>query len=39
MRSHAENLAVAREEAEHRKKQPRHLATAAAETGWRSPLR
>jgi hypothetical protein len=39
MRSHAEKLAVAREEAEHRKKQPRHLASAVAETGWRSPLR
>ena len=38
MRSHAEKLAVAREEAEQRKKQPRHLATAAAETGWRPPL-
>ena len=35
MRSHAEKLAVAREEAEHRKKQPRHLASADAETGWR----
>ena len=28
MRSHAERLAVARVEAEHRKKQPRHLASA-----------
>lgn len=35
MRSHAEKLAVAREEAEHRKRQPRHLASADAETGWR----
>ena len=39
MRSHAEKLAMAREEAEHRKRQPRHLASADAETGWRSPLR
>ena len=33
MRSHAEKLAVAREETEHRKKQPRHLASADADTG------
>lgn len=39
MRSHAEKLAVAREEAEHRKKQPRHLASADADTGWRPALR
>lgn len=39
MRSHAERLAIAREEAEHRKRQPRHLASAHAETGWRLPLR
>lgn len=39
MRSHAEKLAVAREEAEHRKKQPRHLASAHGETGWRPALR
>ena len=39
MRSHAEKLAVAREEAEHRKKQPRHLASAGAGTGWRPALR
>lgn len=39
MRSHAEKLAVAREEAEHRKKQPRHLAGADADTGWRPALR
>ena len=39
MRSHAEKLAVAREEAEHRKRQPRHLASADAETGWRPALR
>ncbi len=32
MRSHAERLAVAREEAEHRKKQGRHLASPHAET-------
>ena len=36
MRSHAEKLAVAREEAEHRKKQPRLLATAHAGTVGRS---
>ena len=34
MRSHAEKLAAAREEAEHRKKQPRRLASADAGTGW-----
>lgn len=39
MRSHVEKLAVAREEAEHRKRQPRHLASADAETGWRPALR
>jgi hypothetical protein len=39
MRSHAEKLAVAREEAEQSKKRPRHLATAHAETGWQLPLR
>jgi len=39
MRSHAEKLAIAREEAEHRKKQPRHLASAGADTGWRPPVR
>jgi hypothetical protein len=38
MRSHAENLAAARHEAEH-KKQPRHLASAHAETGLRPHLR
>ena len=36
MRSHAEKLAIAREEAGHRKKQPKHFARADAETGWRS---
>lgn len=35
MRSHAEKLAVARDEAEHRKKQARHPASADVETGWR----
>lgn len=35
MRSHADKLATAREEAEHKKKQPRHLARVDAETGWR----
>jgi hypothetical protein len=39
MRSHAEKLAVAREEAERRKKPPRHLASADAENGSRPPLR
>lgn len=39
MRSHAEKLAIAREETEHRKKQPKHLASAEAETGWRPALR
>ena len=35
MRSHAEKLAMARLEAEQKKKQPRHLASADAETGLR----
>jgi hypothetical protein len=39
MRSHAEKLAAARQEAEHKKKQSRHLASADAETGWRPHLR
>ena len=39
MRSHAEKLAVARAETEHRKKQPRPLPSADAETGWRPPMR
>jgi hypothetical protein len=34
MRSYAEKLALAREEAEHRRKQPKHLAPADAGTGW-----
>jgi hypothetical protein len=38
-REEAEKLATAREESEHRKRQPRHLASADPETGWRSPLR
>ena len=38
MRSHAEKLAAARHEAE-QKKQPRHFASADAETGWRPALR
>ena len=38
MRSHAEKLAAARREAEH-KKQPRHVASADAETAWRPHLR
>jgi hypothetical protein len=44
MRNHAEKLAAARLEAEHKKKQPKHLATAAAgtseaEAAWRPHLR
>jgi len=38
MRSHAEKLAAARHDAEH-KKQSRHFASAGAETGWRPHLR
>ena len=38
MRSHAEKLAAARHEAEH-KKQPRHFASAEVPTGWRPHLR
>jgi len=38
MRSHAEKLAAARHEAEH-KKQPRHLASADAAAGWGSHSR
>ena len=37
MRSHAEKLAMEREEAEYRKKQPRHLASAEAlKSPWRN---
>jgi hypothetical protein len=39
MRSHAESLAAARHEAEHKKKQLKHLGTADAETAWRPHLR
>ncbi len=49
MRSHAEKLAIARQEAEHRKKQPKHLANANTDTNvnanaeasptWRTPWR
>jgi hypothetical protein len=39
MRSHAEKLAAARHEAEHKKKQPKHLGTPDAETTWRPHLR
>ena len=45
MRSHAEKLAVIREEAQHRKKQPKLLANpnanahAAAAPAWRTPWR
>jgi hypothetical protein len=38
MRSHVETLAMARVEAEHKKK-PRHLASADAATDWRPTLR
>ena len=37
MRSHAEKLSLAREAAEHRRKQPRRLGNAAPETGYRPP--
>ena len=39
MRNHADKLALAREEAEHKKKQPRHLASGDAGTGWRPTFR
>ena len=39
MRSHAERLAIAREEAGHKKKQRRHLASANVETGSRPAFR
>jgi len=39
MRNHAEKLAAARQEAEHKRKQPKHLGTADAETAWRPHLR
>jgi hypothetical protein len=39
MRSHAEKLAAAQQEAEHKKKQPKHLVSADAEIGWRPHLR
>jgi hypothetical protein len=39
MRSHAEKLAVTRAEAELKKKQPKHLGRADAETDWRPHLR
>ena len=39
MRSHAEKLAAARQEAEDKKKQPKHLGTADAEIAWRPHLR
>ena len=38
MRSHAEKLAVAREEAKNKKK-PKQLASPEPESGWRPPLR
>lgn len=39
MRSHAAKLAVAREQAEEKKKQRKQLASGDADTAWRSPLR
>jgi hypothetical protein len=39
MRSHAEKLAIARENAEHKRKQPKPLANAESETAWRPPIR
>ena len=39
MRCHAEELAVRRVEADHRKKPPRHLASAQAASSWQLPLR
>jgi hypothetical protein len=41
MRSHAEKLAFAREEADRRKKQPKHLAATATadDAGWRPAAR
>jgi hypothetical protein len=38
MRSHAEKLAAAQQESEHKRKQPKHLGSAGAETGWRPHL-
>lgn len=39
MRSHAEKVAIAREDAEHRKKQPKHVVSANTGAGWRKPFR
>ena len=39
MRSRAEKLSMAREDAEHRKKQPRRLESADTGTSYRSPFR
>jgi hypothetical protein len=39
MRSHAEKLSMAREDAEHKRKQARRLASAVPETSYRSPFR
>jgi hypothetical protein len=38
MRSHAEKLSVARQDAERRKKPPRHFGTAAPDMTYRPPL-
>jgi hypothetical protein len=39
MRSHAERLALAKDQAEEKKQQRKHLASAGVETDWRPPLR
>jgi len=39
MRTHAEKVATAREEAEQKKKQPRHIAGASAGAAWRTGFR
>src|SRR5579872_6942827 len=39
MRGHAEKLAIAREEAEHRKKAPKHLPSPSGDNGWRPLVR
>lgn len=39
MRTHAEKMAAAREEAEQKKKQPRHVAGASAGAAWRTGIR
>ena len=39
MRSHAEKLAIAREEAQSRKKHPKHIPSPNADNGWQPPVR